>query len=662
MKKPIYQQGAIRILWIVSGAQALLGLTQLFGDPYNWLSIRAVCIFTLVSFVAYILLTIFFRYRRIPWVTDDNRLIHVVRLGRKNTWLFIGGLLMLWAGAIVNERRKTAPVIVEQVKQIPVIHPIFDTADTRFKILILSWEQECEYQGKKYNIGLTLKNRIDELAAEYKIPIHTYYLKDLPDLNNLTHKRADSLMKFNGADHILYGSYSLKECEGDNKDKVCFNYQTNISNWRMAEVNSYTQYKMTAFDGLDDIRKGNGHEGIDYIVYWAISIAEIKRQKFTEAISILKKIKGYEKNESILFQIGVCYYNLNDYANSQYYNQEVLRINPANTEAAVHLGVCLSKQDRMEEAKLCMENVLYYCPSNISALRNLGNIYIAKKDSMTGKVYLAKILQLTPPDNTLHLTIHAAVLNDMGMFQDAKRCINKVLETDSVNTDNWGILAAINKHLKDTAGLFNCYNKIVKLDPYDAATYFDLAQLYEGKKEYNKAEAHYLKAIQINPHYDEAWSSLGFCYHFAGENTKAQECVEKAVVLNPNNFSALCRAYYLFKNLDNVDKQITYLEIVLKRYTTDATLWNNLGILYNRKDKFIKALPCFKRTLDMLPANAGTYYNLSATYSCMRNKKVALQYLAKAMDCDATRIKDFVTKDRSFFWLYGRKELCDIIE
>jgi tetratricopeptide (TPR) repeat protein len=651
MKKPFYQQLIYILIWICTGIGFFNSLPFMSGNIPEWINIKTVSIFTGVCSAAYLVLQVLFKYRMVRWVTNDNREINIIKLSNKLEWTAVGILCMLWFTVYT----KGPSVLTAHTP------PVFDQPDKRFRILILPWEQECTYQGKTYNIGRIIQKRIDELGIKENIPLNTYYLNDTINFRNFTHEMADSLMKYHRADHILYGSYSLKECEGGTSDKICYNYQTNITGNYMAEVSGQTEYKMENFGGLEDIRRGNGKEGMDYIAYRIAGVAQIKQNNFTDAIRVFSKIKNYEKDADILFMMGICYFEKHSYLKSQVCNETALKLNPSNIEARDHLGVCYLMQGKLDDAKRCFDEMLKYCPYDNKALRNMARVYLAKNDSSTANSYLERIIYHTPPFIEKNLPVLGATFTDMGRHNDAKYFFEKALKVEPDDVNLWNQLAQSNLYLKDTSAANKCYNKALSVDSSDMKTHLNLAKLYECRKDYKNAQLHFQKTIQSDSSNVEAWSSLGISYLSTGNKEKAIECAEKALLINPENGIALFRGALVHRAFRDFDKAVQYMEKFVKAYPDQPIALNELGNTYKMNNNFQKALSCFVRALNLLPGNAGIYYNIAATYSCMHNKPDALQFLAKAVSSD-TVVKKIADTDGSFRWLQGTKELCNIIQ
>ncbi len=627
------------------------------GDATRWINIPFTIICTVIVLIAYFIIL---KYGKIQSVTAPDRVVNLPgRLRKKMFWSTGGALCLLWFGTLYSQFNQ--PITLTNTVTAPTTlpsSPVFDASDDRFKILILPWEPECDDKLRSYNIGRVLQKSLEELGRQYNIPFNIHYVKDTIDFHNFTYKTADSLMKYHHADHILYGSYSLKECEGDNKDKICFNYRTNLKDWDCSELESHTEYKVGVFNGLDDIRQGMGQGEADFIIHYVAAIARIKQGKIADAVAMLRRIKDYDKNDQLLFLLGTCYHMLNDHKNAAICNQSVIKINPANMEARVHLSVSLYKNGRKEEAKAQLQEVLTSCPDNIRALRNMGLILLQEKQKIVAHRYLYRIITVTPKYTEKNLAIHGIAYFEMEDYERAKYAFEYSLRME----ENHGIrarLAATLLHLKDTATAIGFYEKAISLKPNEASYHYELGVLYSNKKEYGKAIPYFTTALKLNPAHDNACTYLGASYYLTGDKANGEQYIDQAIKINPANTFALKLGYNMHK-YENPAKAKVMAESFLKYLPEDITMWDQLGHVYNDMDNYKKGLSCFKQTEKLAPENHATFYNIAATYSLLRDKKNALKYLTKAAICNNVVAK-YVDRDRSFFWLQGDKEFCAVL-
>ena len=668
MKKPFHQRTyeTIRDLGIGAGILAIiLGAVNDAADIFHNLAITTCA--TVIFILLAVLLYFSVKYRKPNWKSLSGPLVPIVKLG-KRIYLGIAGMLILvWIGLIWNIYKTTAPQqpALSVQTEFPVkanysTPPIFAAVDKRFRILIFSWDQQGSYNNKTYSIGPLLKEQFDELCKREHVDLVVEYLDDSLKIGKMTPEKADSLMKYHHADLILYGSYSLKECEGGGADKICFNYQTYYSSWASTTIHDKIDYEMVDFHGQHDLRRGSGHEEVNYILYWGAALADIKGKHFAKAIEKLHKIPGFESREEVLFQLGSCYYHMNDYTNARISNEKALKLNPMFTEATVHVGVTLACEHKYEAAKKCFETVLKNEPENLEALRNLGRLQKAMGDTLAAISCFDKILQSTTPVSESDWALAGMTYQDVGNHARAARCYEKSLQIHASHPDRWTNLAIVYKDLKDTSRAEGTLRHALAIDSTYSPAWYQLGMLSYYKKEKNRAQLYLEKAVRFNAANNEAWAMLGLNSYFLAQPEKAKRYLERAYAINPNAYSTLYWSFFVYKDLKEYPKAKHFLNALLKLRPDEAQLWNELGVINGHLDNYEEAITCFKRTLQGLPDNGVVYYNLASISSCQHNKKVALNYLSRAIALEPS-VKQIVKKDKSFDWLRSTQEFLAIL-
>jgi tetratricopeptide (TPR) repeat protein len=654
MKKPVYQRAIYILIWMFSGAATLGSVLGLFGYAFNMFSFRLTIVLSLIILTAFIALIILFKYRKVKWVSDTGQVLRIIRFGKKLLYNITGAFFLLWAGVLYNTYSPSSSW--NNVRK-----PAFDSADTRFKVLILPWEKECEYGGAKYDIGRVIQKRFADLNKEGRNSIHTYYLTDSLDYRNFTHEMADSLMKFHRADQVLYGSYSFKECEGGESGKICFNYQTAYKDWCSSDAYDQVDYKMIDFKGLEDIRQGGGKEGADYIIYWVSAVAEMKRGYFSAALDRFRMIEGFEENANILFQMGYCYAALRDYKNTIAVNEKVLRLTPDNREAAVHLGIALAREGKLEAAKKNLEDVLSHCPDYLGALRNLGTVHLALKDTAAANACFEKFIKALRPDTEKRLLVLATVYKDMQNYPKAKTCLERYLQDHPGVPEVLNNVGLVCQRLKDTAGARGYFMKAIAADSSYIDARFRLGILFFQKRDYDKACVQLERVVQMNARHAEAWSYLGLVYRSFGNYAKAVQNLENALSSDSGSVNALYWSFLIHKDLKHYNKAKVCIQVLLKKTPDNVTMLNDLGGLYRDLADYKQALVCYRRVLKAIPKEGNIYYNVAGVYGDLRNKLQTLHCLSQAISL-RPELKKTAQTDKAFDWIRGGKEFAALVQ
>jgi len=130
-----------------------------------------------------------------------------------------------------------------------------------------------------------------------------------------------------------------------------------------------------------------------------IAIELANEKKFDQARKLLEELaKEYPNDPDILYNLGMCYTELNDPKKAIEILIKGIVINPELVNSHVALGYAYTKMGDLEEAITHYKNALEIQPDNSYALRNLGGLLAKKKDYEGAIDILIKSLMKHPDD------------------------------------------------------------------------------------------------------------------------------------------------------------------------------------------------------------------------------------------------------------------------
>ncbi len=164
----------------------------------------------------------------------------------------------------------------------------------------------------------------------------------------------------------------------------------------------------------------------------------------------------------------------------------------------------------------------------------------------------------------------------------------------------------------------------------NAEIYYNMGYIYTAQANYDEAILCFQKATQINNAFAKAYRKLGEVYIELGMKKEAETHLQKAADI------------YMDKNMDRNAEQI--LIQVAEINPNTINVYNSLGILYRRQNKYDSALLQYQKALKVDPQDEHIYYNLSRVYLLMKKFPEATAALKKAIDIDPdfTEAKDLL--------------------
>lgn len=95
-----------------------------------------------------------------------------------------------------------------------------------------------------------------------------------------------------------------------------------------------------------------------------------------------------------------------------------------------------------------------------------------------------------------------------------------------------------------------------------------------------------------------------------GKNAEAAVDFETALENDPFNFNSLLGAGSLLQDKNEIDQAVVKYKYALTISPNSASLWNNIGMSFFEKRKYIAAYTCLKKSLYLDPFQWKGYANL----------------------------------------------------
>lgn len=283
-----------------------------------------------------------------------------------------------------------------------------------------------------------------------------------------------------------------------------------------------------------------------------------------------------------------------------------------------------------ENAELYYEKIIKIDPFNYAALYNLASMYFKNRQYMKSLPLFEKLEKENPEDVIFPYNIASAYLF-MGKTEAARKKLLEIAEKgDYKEVDN------------------------------------DLGVIFRREKNYDEAEKYFRKALALDPAYSPAYNNLGILYILKGDPEKAEESLNKAIQYNIRDTDALynlgilflrqkdydrawlffSRAYDISPGFVNAGINLAITEMYrgnLKeserillglsgKFTDNAMVLYNLGVLYKSMGMPEKAMEYFDNALEVEPKFADALNNIGVIFIGQNKWKQAVLILNKALE------------------------------
>ena len=142
---------------------------------------------------------------------------------------------------------------------------------------------------------------------------------------------------------------------------------------------------------------------------------------------------------------------------------------------------------------------------------------------------------------------------------------------------------------------------------------------FASKGEYPEAIACFTSALHIDKDNYLLWYNLGVTYRDAGQLEAARKALLAARNLNQYDEDVLDTLALVNYSLGRMDDAFLYSFEALSLNSTNAHIWNNLGVFYFAEDDYEEAAEAFEQALSLYPHYVDALVNLRDTYEELGN-------------------------------------------
>ncbi|KAM9124699.1 BBSome complex member BBS4 isoform 2-T3 [Pangshura tecta] len=215
-----------------------------------------------------------------------------------------------------------------------------------------------------------------------------------------------------------------------------------------------------------------------------------------------------------------------------------------------------------------------------------------------------------------------------------KAAIEVYNEAAKLNQKDWEIchnLGVCYMYLKHFNKAKDQLNNALQLNRHDL-TYMMLGKIHLLQGETDKAIEVYKKAVEFSPENTELLTTLGLLYLQLGVYQKAFEHLGNALTYDPTNYKAILAAGSMMQTHGDFDVALTKYRVIAYTMPESPPLWNNIGMCFFGKKKYVAAISCLKRANYLAPFDWKILYNLGLVHLTMQQYASAFHFLSAAVN------------------------------
>ncbi|PID75107.1 MAG: hypothetical protein CSA20_02855 [Deltaproteobacteria bacterium] len=257
------------------------------------------------------------------------------------------------------------------------------------------------------------------------------------------------------------------------------------------------------------------------------------------------------------------------------------------------------QEDRIEEAKEILQDILSEEEENIDALHALAFIAYKEKNYQKSLGLLEKISPLKESEKALSL--YVAVLRELKRNDQAisllRECID---EKNSRYPACYGLLASLYQEKDDSDAALNLLGQAVVLYPLNAQLRYEYGLMFEKLGRPQEAMTQMQEALRLNPDHADSLNYIGYVWADQGKNLdQALNYIIRACSLKPGNPYIIDSLGWVYFRLKQFEKALKYLEESASYEPGDPHIFDHLGDVYLAVDDKKNAVKAYQKAYDL---------------------------------------------------------------
>ena len=166
-------------------------------------------------------------------------------------------------------------------------------------------------------------------------------------------------------------------------------------------------------------------------------------------------------------------------------------------------------------------------------------------------------------------------------------------------------------------------------------TYIELGRMFQIKQDYKSAIEVYLEGLEFSPENSEILTTIGLLYIRIGENFQAFQFLGNSLTHDAKNPKTILATGSIIQDKSDHDAALLKYRIAAVHNPDSSELWNNIGMCFFGKQKFVAAIACLKRAIYLDPFQWIAAFNLGLVHLNTKQYASAFHYFSVAINLKA---------------------------
>jgi len=206
------------------------------------------------------------------------------------------------------------------------------------------------------------------------------------------------------------------------------------------------------------------------------------------------------------------------------------------------------------------------------------------------------------------------------VFQEAREI------SEEEDRDIWHYIGLCHLSTEKYTVAIECFERANAIRPMDE-TYAKIGEAYRSISDKSSEIETYLEALDVSPSNPKLLTELGLSYLRDNQMTEAFEYLGNALAHDRSNVRAALAVGSVLQDHEDVDVALSKYRRALMMAPNSSQLWNNVGMCYYTKHRYVAAIVCLKRAYYLDPFAWIVSYNLGLCYLQTGQHASAFRYL-----------------------------------
>jgi len=361
------------------------------------------------------------------------------------------------------------------------------------------------------------------------------------------------------------------------------------------------------------------------------------------------------KNSTPYLRLTQANFEMGDFAKAEADANQVMTLDPSNTEARYYLVLIATKQSKFDQA---LQQISQLEQDGITDSRLTfykGLIFITQGKHKEGEDLLSQVsadptataslkekadkmlaayqeFEFAQGAEDLYLgELLSRGLNQIGEFELAVTKLKDILKNRPDLRDAWNLLGFAYLNLNNTLFAVTAFEQSYKLDPQLATTQYFLGLSYAeiGRHDDSIVYLNYALSNGFEPKV-VAQRKLADLYLEKADYAKSVAAYEEILKENNQDINAFVRPIWIYLEfLNQPDKALKLGEASVIAFPNNAMAYNLLGWSQIGTQNYVEGEKNLLKSIQMDPTQAAPHYNLGKLYEATNEKeKAKVQYQA----------------------------------